>query len=77
MVLRARGRKPLSHAECASAALLVLLLLQEASSAEARSSNPAGPSHSWLAVGTSAGAVKCYDSATGELRWAAANMNEG
>lgn len=47
------------------------------STAEARSSNPAGPSHSWLAVGTSAGAVKLYDSATGELRWTAAHANEG
>lgn len=62
---------------CASDSVAVHLLSLQASSAEARSSNPAGPSHSWLAVGTTAGAVKLYDSATGDLRWTAANANEG
>lgn len=55
----------------------VYCMLMQEFSAEARSSNPAGPSRSWLAVGTSAGAVKVYDSVTGELCWTAAAVNEG
>jgi len=63
------------NGKCSVLAALICIL-QELS-AEARSSHPAGPSHSWLAVGTSAGAVKLYDSATGELSWQASNTNEG
>eukprot|EP00878_Enallax_costatus_P031972 GHUV01035052.1.p1 GENE.GHUV01035052.1~~GHUV01035052.1.p1 ORF type:complete len:236 (+),score=59.52 GHUV01035052.1:306-1013(+) len=37
----------------------------------------AGHARSWVAVGTSSGAVKCYDSATGEVQWQAVNCNEG
>lgn len=46
-------------------------------SAEARNGNPAGPSRSWVAIGTSAGAVKLYDSATGDIQWQAAHANQG
>ncbi|WIA12087.1 hypothetical protein OEZ85_012163 [Tetradesmus obliquus] len=36
-----------------------------------------GMSRSWVAVGTSSGAVKLYDSATGEVKWQTNSCNEG
>jgi hypothetical protein len=36
-----------------------------------------GMSCSWVAVGTSSGAVKLYDSATGEIKWQTNSCNEG
>ncbi|KAF6255059.1 quinon protein alcohol dehydrogenase-like superfamily [Scenedesmus sp. NREL 46B-D3] len=36
-----------------------------------------GMSRSWVAVGTSSGAVKLYDSATGEIKWQTNSCNEG
>jgi hypothetical protein len=36
-----------------------------------------GMSRSWVAVGTSSGAVKLYDSATGDIKWQTNSCNEG
>lgn len=56
--------------------LTILELLLQAQAAKARS-KPAGPSRAWMAVGTASGAVKAYDSASGELQWQCRDSNEG
>jgi hypothetical protein len=36
-----------------------------------------GSVRSWVALGTRSGAIKLYDSASGELRWQTAGCHEG
>jgi hypothetical protein len=56
-----------SHAALDVCALLAMCLQDDGK----------GISRSWVAVGTSSGAVKLYDSSTGDIKWQTNSCNEG